>query len=128
MEHFDDDEIEAVRWCFGRRLPEPAVEAILEARIRRVEDVNGVGVRYVAIYKDGNQHGTWETWYKSGQKWSERHYMNGKLHGKKILWYTNGQKSHERHFVDDRAHGRWTVWDSSGQQTCEEHIHDERVE
>lgn len=79
-------------------------------------------------FQNGRFHGTWLTWYPTGQKASETEFRNGLLHGKNRTWYENGQMKSERSFKDGKLDGKSITWNSTGgKQTEEDFVDGNRV-
>lgn len=114
---FDEDEVEAVRVCFGSPLPDPVVERVLELRVVRREWIDDIGRRRIEFYKDGERHGKWEWWYKNGREECERHYRKGKLHGECRGWYESGKPEYMQYYGDGIQQGKCT-WSEFGTLIC----------
>lgn len=51
----------------------------------------GGQLSYRNTYKNGEPHGTWESWYENGQLSHRYTYKNGERHGVCEGWHSNGQ-------------------------------------
>src|SRR5690606_614806 len=64
-------------------------------------------------YEEKIAHGTYRTWYQSGQLRSEKNFVEGKSHGSFITWWENGQKKREDFYKKDKFKEGIT-WDKTG--------------
>ena len=67
---------------------------------------------------NGQRHGSYESWYESGQQWVKSNCVNGQLHGSYETWYENGQQWSKSNCVNGQLHGSYETWHENGQQ-CE---------
>jgi len=65
-------------------------------------------------HAEGIPHGRWTSWYPSGQKRQETHFVGGELHGRARTWHENGQLATEVHFREGIRHGMFQKWDTDG--------------
>ena len=85
---------------------------------------------YVKETSDGSllKNGSFESWYKNGQKESEGKYENGIRAGQWKTWHSNGQiESKGKYFTkwsEARKNGEWKYWYRDGQQSKKE-LHQE---
>lgn len=76
---------------------------------------------------DGERHGRWVFWYKSGQRQLEGEYAKGKKTGTWVKWDACGAKTTEGEFLHGKMHGNWTDWYVNGQKALESHwVHGRR--
>ena len=47
--------------------------------------------QFQGTYKDGTQHGPYESYHENGQLWMKTTYKDGKKHGPTEWYYKNGQ-------------------------------------
>ena len=64
--------------------------------------------------ENGERHGEWKYYYKSGQLWSLGSYINGKKDGKKEVYWPDGTKRYEGQFIGDEKSGIWTFYNPDG--------------
>jgi len=67
-------------------------------------------------WRNGKEHGAYNSWYKNGNKKRLTYFKNGKLDGSSIKWYKNGQKQEEGEYSADLAEGLFTTWYENGQK------------
>lgn len=112
-------------------------------------------LQFKYTYKDGLQHGPYETYYSNGNKQKEGTYNYGKQHGEykeyyesgplKYLYtwdnekktgdwksfYENGAKWTLRQFKNDKLEGKLYVWDEQGrlgkEQTYKNGVQTEKI-
>ena len=63
--------------------------------------------------------GSYERWYKNGQKEIEETYYDGKRDGLSKRWYENGQLMVMRNYVKDKIHGPLQSWTREGKKRFE---------
>jgi len=63
---------------------------------------------------DGKRHGTWESFYTNGYKWSEVSYRNGLKWGETINYYPNGMMKWQGQYANDVRVGLWIFYDTTG--------------
>ncbi len=63
---------------------------------------------------DGQRHGEWKYFYKSGTLWSLGNYDHGKKTGKKEVYWPDGIIRYEGFFADDKKSGHWIFYDMQG--------------
>jgi hypothetical protein len=68
---------------------------------------------------EGQRHGKWVFWYRSGRKQLEGEYAKGKKTDLWIKWGEEGVKITEGNFLYDKMHGRWKDWYGTGQKALE---------
>lgn len=120
-ELFDEDEVEAVRVCFSLVLPEPAVERVLELRIRRetYDDTYKAGSfnfkRLHAVFFKDEYLLLWRGWHATGEKRYEFHFDNeGKPHGLFTAWYSDGKTMFEGEYLNDKLERPFTHYSEDG--------------
>ncbi len=67
-------------------------------------------------------HGEHATWYDTGQKRMEMHYVDGFAHGPRLTWYETGQIWARGAYKNGREDGTWTAWYASGFRHREWHM------
>jgi len=63
---------------------------------------------------DGKRHGTWESFYKNGYKWSVVNYRNGLKWGETLTFYPNGMMKWQGQYANDERVGLWVFYDTAG--------------
>ena len=63
---------------------------------------------------NGKRHGTWESWYENGNKWSETTYSYGVREGKTVSYYPNGMVRYIGYYNNNKQSGKWMTFDESG--------------
>ena len=64
---------------------------------------------------EGNRHGEWKYFYKTGTLWSLGNYTNGLKTGKKEVYWPKGQIRYEGFFAEDAKSGHWIFYDMEDQ-------------
>lgn len=65
-------------------------------------------------YRSGQAHGSFISWYHSGQTADSMGYANGQLEGEYVIYHENGTKATEAFFIKGVRQGPQTYWDESG--------------
>jgi len=75
----------------------------------------------VTTVKSGKdeKHGTWTSWFATGQKQLEGKYEHDMQVGEFTWWHSNGQKALQGSFEKGKQDGTWTWWHSNGQKSIE---------
>ncbi len=60
--------------------------------------------------KDGELHGEYKAYWKSGKIYFICHYKDGKKHGRYSSWWESGGKCQERNYKDGKSHGEYKMW------------------
>jgi len=77
---------------------------------------NAEVLTYAAQGKD-EKHGSWISWYESGQKKVEGNYEDDLPEGQFVWWHSNGQKALRSEYQQGKEHGDWTWWHENGQKS-----------
>jgi hypothetical protein len=67
------------------------------------------------IYRQGQQHGPWRTWYATGILESEGRYLTGKQSGRWEYYHPNGTLRTSGLYFRGREEGAWKQWSPHGQ-------------
>lgn len=62
----------------------------------------------------GKRHGTWESFYPNGYKWSEVNYRDGLKWGETVTFYPNGMMKWQGQYASDERVGLWIFYDTTG--------------
>jgi len=71
-------------------------------------------------FKDGDREGLWIYWHSTGEKKAEGLWSKKGIQGLWVYWYETGQKKLERTWVDGIPNGPQVLWYESGQKAREE--------
>jgi len=74
---------------------------------------NGV-IEKKGLSIDGKRHGTWESFYQNGYKWSLVNYRNGLKWGETMTFYPNGMMKWQGQYANDERVGLWIFYDTTG--------------
>jgi antitoxin component YwqK of YwqJK toxin-antitoxin module len=62
----------------------------------------------------GKRHGTWESFYPTGYKWSIVNYRKGLKWGETMNFYPNGMMKWQGQYANDERVGLWIFYDTTG--------------
>ncbi|MBC7862532.1 MAG: hypothetical protein IAF38_06110, partial [Bacteroidia bacterium] len=74
---------------------------------------NGI-TQYRGFFRFGKRHGTWATFFDTGELWGETSYDNGKKEGKSVVYFKNGKVKYEGFYKNDKQSGTWKFYDEAG--------------
>lgn len=95
--------------------PPPPVHTLRhQNRRRRAVGARTEGSRPFGRFAAGERHGTWRTWYPSGELATEAEYSGGQLSRQYKSWHKNGQLESSGEFLSGRRIRTWRFWDASG--------------
>jgi len=66
--------------------------------------------------KDGQRHGLWTSYNKSGTVKSRSEYVNGVLQGPTIVYHDNGSVFYSGTYKDGKQVGVWRFFDANGEE------------
>lgn len=85
------------------------------AYIRIYHSVSEYGDCLMDHYVNGTQHGTFRSWYPSGQLYLQYTKVAGRVQGVYYSWYPSGQLCKQCTYVDGKLCGEYCKWYESGQ-------------
>ena len=74
---------------------------------------NGV-IKFKGLFRFGQRHGLWMSFYPNGNMWSELYFDKGLKHGYNAAYYKNGKKRYEGVFKNNKQDSIWCYYDTSG--------------
>ena len=70
---------------------------------------------YTIKKSDGNKHGTYFSYFPSGEKNEETQYDNDKIHGTQIFYHKNGKVAELANYVNGKYEGEYKKYYESGE-------------
>jgi antitoxin component YwqK of YwqJK toxin-antitoxin module len=70
----------------------------------------GKRFRELGLFRQGQKHGLYVTWYGSGKRKDAIHYENDLEHGPVASWYSSGKKRKEGHHKHGEKDGVWITY------------------
>lgn len=74
---------------------------------------NGI-VKFRGLFRFGERHGQWFSFYPNGFMWSELHFDKGLKNGPNITYYENGKIRYSGFYKQDMVDSTWVYFDSTG--------------
>ncbi|MBK9285533.1 MAG: hypothetical protein IPM51_14625 [Sphingobacteriaceae bacterium] len=71
-------------------------------------------VKFKGMFRFGQRHGDWFSFYPNGMKWSELTFDNGLKQGKNVAYYQDGKIRYEGYYKNDIQDSVWIYYDSIG--------------
>ena len=79
-----------------------------------IETYDSGTIKSRIAYRDGRKHGELVSWFRSGQKRTQRQFAEGKKIGVHRGWWESGGLKFEYPFKDDVYHGELYEWYENG--------------
>lgn len=95
----------------------PLVNGKPEGEVRFVDSQGRVVC--LEYYRHGVLNGTRKSYYPSGQKFNELHFVDGVAQGSDTTWFENGTLAAVTDVVDGRPHGRSVMYFPNGRKCTE---------
>lgn len=67
------------------------------------------------LSKEEKREGSWKSFYRDGQLWSEGDFENGLRQGITITYHDNGNKYYEGQYNKNQKTGIWKFYDKNGE-------------